>query len=98
MRRLSGIQVAVKVMMRRVEGEALEDFRKEVGICSKIFHPNIVLFLGCAHPTQRTQRTQHTQHTAHSAESRGQRCDLTRVQCDDNNSQSVDDRQRTHEV
>lgn len=39
-------EVAVKLMLKKVDDEALEDFRKEVGICSKIFHPNIVLFLG----------------------------------------------------
>ncbi|EGG16486.1 SH2 domain-containing protein [Cavenderia fasciculata] len=38
--------VAVKVMLKQVDEKTLKDFRKEVAIMSKIFHPNIVLFLG----------------------------------------------------
>eukprot|EP01113_Clastostelium_recurvatum_P000736 TRINITY_DN10330_c0_g1_i1.p1 TRINITY_DN10330_c0_g1~~TRINITY_DN10330_c0_g1_i1.p1 ORF type:complete len:530 (-),score=138.01 TRINITY_DN10330_c0_g1_i1:100-1689(-) len=38
--------VAVKVLFRQLEEKTLRDFRKEVAIMSKIFHPNIVLFLG----------------------------------------------------
>jgi hypothetical protein len=39
-------EVAVKVFNKKVEDERLKNFRREIDICSKIFHPNIVLFLG----------------------------------------------------
>lgn len=38
--------VAVKVLFRQFDEKSLRAFRKEVAIMSKIFHPNIVLFLG----------------------------------------------------
>ncbi|KAN0014456.1 hypothetical protein ACTFIU_000774 [Dictyostelium citrinum] len=43
--------VAVKVMLKQVDQKTLTDFRKEVAIMSKIFHPNIVLFLGACTST-----------------------------------------------
>lgn len=39
-------EVAVKVLFRQFDEKSLRAFRKEVAIMSKIFHPNIVLFLG----------------------------------------------------
>lgn len=38
--------VAVKVLFKQFDEKSLRAFRKEVAIMSKIFHPNIVLFLG----------------------------------------------------
>ncbi|KYQ88308.1 SH2 domain-containing protein [Tieghemostelium lacteum] len=43
--------VAVKIMLKQVDEKTLKDFRKEVAIMSKIFHPNIVLFLGACTST-----------------------------------------------
>eukprot|EP01125_Pyxidicula_operculata_P017139 TRINITY_DN5978_c0_g1_i1.p1 TRINITY_DN5978_c0_g1~~TRINITY_DN5978_c0_g1_i1.p1 ORF type:complete len:512 (+),score=76.63 TRINITY_DN5978_c0_g1_i1:109-1644(+) len=46
--------VAVKVPAKQnLSAQEFEDFRKEVGIMSQIFHPNIVLFMGaCMRPRQ----------------------------------------------
>jgi serine/threonine protein kinase len=47
--RCRGKKVAVKVPAhQQLTPEELQDFRKEVQIMSKIFHPNVVLFMGAS--------------------------------------------------
>jgi len=47
--RCRGKAVAVKVPLHQnLREEELSDFRKEVSIMSKIFHPNVVLFMGAS--------------------------------------------------
>ena len=47
--RCRGRQWAVKVpKIRKLTAEKLEEFKKEIHVMKKVYHPNVVLFLGAA--------------------------------------------------